>query len=88
MTLPTHNAPLLTELDQTMASLTVFDVQALEAMQRRIHLVTTRQLTASRESLPELLKKRDLLEQLLEATAANLKVLVSVLNLEVRTETR
>ena len=88
MTTPKHNAPLLAELDRTMAALTTFDVQALELMEKKIHLVTAKHLAASRESLPELLKKRALLEQLLDATAANLKVLVSVLNLEVRTETR
>lgn len=88
MTTPTHNAPLLRELDQTMAALTVFDLQALEVMEKKIHLVTAKHLAASRESLPELLKKQALLSQLLDATAANLKVLVSVLNLEVQMETR
>ena len=88
MPTPEHRTLLVVELDQMMAALTVFDVQALEAIQDRIYLVTAKHLAASRESLPELLKKRALLGQLLDATAANLKVLVSVLNLEVRTERR
>jgi hypothetical protein len=84
-----HTARALAEeLDLTVTALTKLDIEALDVLERRISLITVSHLTASRESLPELLKKQVLLRELLDATAANLKVLVSVLSLEPRSETR
>ncbi len=76
------------ELERTVLALTVFDIDRLEAMEARIRAVTAEHLAHRREQLPELVEKHALLGQLLEVTAANLKVLVSVLNLEARTELR
>jgi hypothetical protein len=76
------------ELDEAMVALTTFDVEGLEAMERRIETVTAAHLARCSEPLPELLEKHALLGRLLDVTAANLRVLVSVLQLEPRTERR
>lgn len=76
------------ELDEAIAALTAFDAARFETIERRIHTVTAEGLAGTRELLPEIVAKHALLGQLLTATAANLKVLVSVLNLESRMEPR
>jgi hypothetical protein len=75
-------------LDETVTALTTFDATSLEAMENRLRVMTAPQLAGARESLPKTLEKHALLGQLLAATAANLKVLISVLHLESRMETR
>ncbi|WP_263384271.1 hypothetical protein [Granulicella arctica] len=76
------------ELDQALTALTSFDVQRLEEVEDRIRAVTAEHLAHRYDLLPELTEKQARLGELLDVTAANLKVLVSVLNLEGRMETR
>ena len=76
------------DLDQATIALTSFDVQRLEEVEDRIRAVTAEHLAHRYDLLPALLEKQARLGELLNSTAANLKVLVSVLNLEGRTETR
>ena len=74
---------LCREMDETFEALEVFDVERLEALERRIHALTAEQLARSwaqqAEMLPELMRKHATLEQMLRQTSANLKVLASVL---------
>ncbi len=79
---------LTEELDAANDALTALDADRLEVTEQRIRSITAAHLAASREQLPELLEKHTLLGRLLDATAANLKVLVSVLNLDAMRETR
>jgi hypothetical protein len=85
---PVLPVSLAGELEDAMVALTTFDVERLEAMELRIKTVTAAHLARCSEPLPELLEKHALLGRLLEVTAANLRVLVSVLQLEPRTERR
>lgn len=84
----TNAEALSGELDEAIAALTLLDSERLTAVEDRIRRVTAAQLAKSRDQLPELMEKHMLLGQLLDVTAANLKVLVSVLSLEARTEKR
>jgi hypothetical protein len=86
--MPTAAAMLQGELDEAMIALTTFDAARLEAVEQRIRMMTAARLRNARESLPQIVEKHALLGQLLAATAANLKVLVSVMHLETRMETR
>jgi hypothetical protein len=83
---PAGAAMLRDELDEAVAALTVFDVSRLEAMEQKIRNMTAERLASSRQMFPEILEKHALLGQLLTATEANLKVLVTVLNLESKVE--
>ena len=86
-----ENSPanrLAVELAETAAALTMLDADRLEAIERRVSAVTATQLAATPAMLPQLLEQHTMLGQMVEATAANLKVLVSVLNLEMCMETR
>lgn len=76
---------LAKELDNAVIALTVFQSDHLEAMEDRIRDVTAEQIARSRNLLPVLVERHDALGQLLAVTAANLKVLVSVFNLQPRT---
>jgi hypothetical protein len=79
-------AMLRDELDEAVAALTAFDASRLEAMEQKIRNMTAERFASSRQMLPEILEKHALLGQLLTVTEANLKVLVSVLNLESKVE--
>ena len=79
---------LASELDEATVALTEFDAERLEAVETRIRTVTAEHLTAGRESVPELLERHARLGQLLDVTAANLKVLASVLHVDARLERR
>ncbi len=83
-----QHSTLCSELDEAVAALTAFDVARLETVEQRMRTMTTARFAGVRESLPEISGKHALLGQLLAATAANLKVLVSVMHLEPRRETR
>ncbi len=79
--LPVDEHSLSGELDEAATALTCFDVARLEAIEVNIRTLTAAHLASGRERLPELLDKHALLGQLLAMTAANLKVLGSVLSL-------
>jgi|GEM_PF-4014232 len=87
MTKPSTQA-LTRDLDEAVMALTAFDADRLEAVETRIRAVTAEHLVASWESVPELRERHAQLGQLLDVTAANLKVLVSVLNVDARLERR
>lgn len=92
------NTVLIEILDETVAALTAVDANRLEAIEDRLHIWTAesagrglaeQSLTGNREALPELLRKHTLLGELLNATAANLKVMVSVVEAKrIRTDGR
>ena len=71
-------------MDEAVEGLTTFDAEGLESLEQRIRTVTAEYraqgLTADRETLAELLQKHTLLQAMLKATAANLKVVESVLD--------
>ena len=75
-------------LDEAAAALTSFDTERLETIECRVRTLTSTQLANARGLLPKLIEKHALLGQMLDATAANLKVIVSLMNLETRTEMR
>jgi len=79
---------LTRDLDEAVVALTAFDAERLEAVEMRIRAVTAEHLVASREFVPELRERHVQLGQLLDATAANLKILVSVLNVDAQLERR
>jgi hypothetical protein len=79
---------LTRELDDAVAALTAFDAERLETVETRIRAVTAEHLAASREFIPELRERHVQLGQLLDATAANLKVLASVFQVDARLERR
>jgi hypothetical protein len=85
---PKDAGTLSEELDEAMLALSVFDADRLEATMWRIHTMSAARLTSRREVLPEILEKHALFGQLLAVTAANLKVLGSVLHLASRMETQ
>ena len=73
------------EMDEASNALAEFDVRRLEAVEQRLRGVTAEHLALSlakeTEFLPELLRRHSVLGQVIDRTAANLKVLVSVLRL-------
>jgi hypothetical protein len=75
------------ELDEVLTALATFDVERLEAVERRIRSGKMAPPSSAPERLPELLEKHALLGRMLAATAANLKVLAPALHLGVRKET-
>ncbi len=75
-------AMLREELESAVSALTAFDVDRLEATERRLHHLTAASLTNA--ALPELQSQHAVLGQLLAATAQNLKLLASVLSTEGR----
>lgn len=89
MTTVLKSAPSLAdELDAAIAALAVFDAERLEAVERRMHTPAAERLQQTRAALPQIAERQVLLGQLLQATEANLRVLVSVLQLEPRREAR
>jgi hypothetical protein len=79
---------LCNDLDEAVAALASFDLDRLDAIEHKIRATSTQHLVDVPKLLPELLAKHALLGQLLTVTETNLKVLVSVLHLESRMETR
>ena len=79
---------LTRDLDEAVAALAVFDAERLETVETRIRAVTAEHLVVSREFVPELRERHIQLGQLLDVTAANLKVLASVLQVDARLERR
>jgi hypothetical protein len=77
--------PLGQALDEAADALATFDGERLDAIEQRVGKVTAEDLARSVAKqewlLSELLLKHSMLGQLLQLTAANLKVLVSVRNL-------
>jgi hypothetical protein len=88
MAVQTHSRMLCDELEEAVTALASFDVGRLEAMAQRARTTTAEDVASSRKLLPELLEKHALLGQMIAMTGTNLKVLVSVLNLESTRETR
>lgn len=83
-----YTPSLAGELDEAAVALTRFDAERLEAIEVKIRTVTAAHLVSGRERLPELLDKHALLGELLAMTAANLRVLGSVLSLSGTADTR
>ncbi|MEO6802002.1 MAG: hypothetical protein ABI197_02020 [Granulicella sp.] len=83
-----HARILCDELEAAVAALATFDVCRLEAMAQKARTMTPDDVANARKLLPELLEKHALLGQMIAITGTNLKVLVSVLNLESTRETR
>ena len=79
---------LTRDLDDAVAALAAFDAERLEAVVTRIRAVTAKHLVVSREFVLELRERHSQLGQLLDVTAANLKVLASVLQVDARLERR
>lgn len=71
-------------MDEAVEKLTTFDAEGLESLEKRLRAVTAEYrahgMADSREKLPELLQKHSILQAVLRATAANLKVMESVLD--------
>ncbi|NYF80159.1 hypothetical protein [Granulicella arctica] len=80
--------PLTGELDEALAALAAFDVERLEALERRIRSVKMAQIVDEPGRLAEMLEKHAMLGRMLAMTAANLKVLVPTLHLGAHVETR
>ena len=70
-------------LDETISALATFDAERLEALETQVRVLTTeylaRELADGREAMPELLRKHTLLGEMLNATAANLRVVAAVM---------
>lgn len=84
------NRKLIGEIDETMAALARMDRERLEAVEHRLQSMSAEHLAASlareRNAAHEVLEKQLQLRRLLDATAANLKVLASVLSLKMQEE--
>ncbi len=80
---PSASSTLGETLDETIHSLATFDADRLETLQMQVGALTTtslaRELTESREAMPELLRKHTLLREMLNATTANLRVVAAVM---------
>ncbi len=80
---PPASTPLSATLDETISALATFDVERLEALETQVSVLTTeyltRELAEGREAMPELLRKHTLLGEMLNATAANLRVVAAVI---------
>ncbi len=70
-------------MDEAIEALSVFDADRLETIQEQLRGLTStylaRELAEGREAMPELLRKHTLLGEMLNATAANLRVVTAVL---------
>lgn len=88
MTGQTSARMLCNQLDEAVVALASFDLGGLEVVEQKIRATTAERLANSHPMLPEILERHALLGQLLAVTKTNLKVLVSVLNLESRMETQ
>jgi hypothetical protein len=71
-------------IDETVSALASFDADKLESLREHLRSITAeylaRELAEGRDAVPQLLRKHTLLGEMLNATAANLKVVAAVLN--------
>ncbi len=79
---PDTIAALHVALDGTLAALSTFDADGLERLEAEVRALTTgnlaRALDQRCDAMPELLRKHTLLSEMLNATAANLRVVAAV----------
>lgn len=80
---PQALAVLTETMDEAISALATFDADRLETIQEQMKGITAsqlaRELDEHLEAVPELLRKHTLLGEMLSATAANLRVVVAVL---------
>lgn len=76
------SATIASTLDETIAALATFDADRLESIEGQVRAITpesfTRELLEG-EGVPELLRRHTALGEILNATAANLRVAAAVM---------